>query len=58
MSISIFCLATNVWLKKVGITNNELCTICHNENETVTHLLGECVNAFRAAGECDDRSKI
>ena len=39
-------LPSNVWLKKVGIIDNELCTFCHNDNETVTHtcMLCECNN--------------
>ena len=41
-------LPTNVWLKKIGITDNDLCTFCQDEKETITHLFVECnkVNDF------------
>ena len=35
-------LPTNAWLKKVGIIENEMCTFCHNDNETITHMFCDC----------------
>ncbi len=35
-------LPTNVWLKKIGIINSDLCTFCQSDKETVKHLFVEC----------------
>ena len=37
-------LPNNVWLEKVSTIDNEMCTFCHNDNETVTHMFCECNN--------------
>ena len=35
-------LATNVFLHKINIAENDLCTLCNMQNETICHLFGEC----------------
>ena len=35
-------LGTNHFLKKIKITNNDLCQICGEQAETLVHLFSEC----------------
>ena len=35
-------LNNNVWLKKVGLINSDLCNFCKKEKETVLHMFAEC----------------
>jgi hypothetical protein len=41
-------LPTNVWLCKIGILDNDLCTFCMKEKETAIHVFANCevVNSF------------
>ena len=36
------CLATNSFLQKIGIKNNDRCTFCQDERENLIHLFWEC----------------
>ena len=35
-------LGTNYLLRKMNISDNDLCSFCHNESETLVHLFYEC----------------
>ena len=35
-------VATNTFLTKIGIKNDELCTFCRNETESLLHLFWSC----------------
>jgi hypothetical protein len=35
-------LATNVYLSKIGLTSDKLCTFCIQHDETISHLFWKC----------------
>ena len=37
-------LTTNTFLKKINISDDPLCSFCHDENETLEHLFWHCSN--------------
>ncbi|CAC5423461.1 unnamed protein product [Mytilus coruscus] len=36
------CVFTNVKLKKIGLSDSELCDVCHKENEDIMHVFINC----------------
>ena len=40
--INHYILTTNVYAKKIGITNSDVCSFCKEEKETIIHILWEC----------------
>ena len=46
-------LATNAFLKKVGLKQSDLCTLCKTETESLIHLFWSCGALF--FGKCNNR---
>ncbi len=49
--INHYILATNHYLKKINVTDNNLCDLCKTEIETLTHLFWSCPNTKQLLSE-------
>ena len=39
-------LATNDYLHKIGLKNDDICTFCNNDNESLAHLFWHCRKSY------------